>query len=140
MESRFGGMKEMMRKLIEIQSKTPPAVSSANPHHDLIEIPLAESKGKKIVLEEFDEENSFHQEPPPRAPIRGRIRVFLLIAHYVELDLCLFPFFVSPRFLPGAVSRGWFLPFLGWLFRFPLWLLVPVPCAAPSIPPDASKN
>ncbi|KAH0448810.1 hypothetical protein IEQ34_022610 [Dendrobium chrysotoxum] len=60
--------------------------------------------------------------------------VFLLIAHYVELDLCLFPFFVSPRFLPGAVSRGWFLP-LFWLPVSVLLAAVPVPCAAPSVPP-----
>ncbi|KAH0467767.1 hypothetical protein IEQ34_002800 [Dendrobium chrysotoxum] len=75
MESRFEGMEEMMRKLIEIQSKTPPAVPIANPHHDLTGILLAESKWKDIGREEFDEESSFHQKSPPRAPIRGGIRV-----------------------------------------------------------------
>ncbi|KAH0454516.1 hypothetical protein IEQ34_016440 [Dendrobium chrysotoxum] len=62
----------MMRKLLEIQSKTPPAVPMANPNQDLNRIPLAELKGKKIGWEEFNEESFFHQEPPPGSPIRGR--------------------------------------------------------------------
>ncbi|KAH0461164.1 hypothetical protein IEQ34_008739 [Dendrobium chrysotoxum] len=71
MESRFGGLEEMLKKLIEMQSKTPPAVPIANPNHDLIGIPLAKSKGKEIGWEEFYEEISFHQKPPFRALIRG---------------------------------------------------------------------
>ncbi|KAH0457545.1 hypothetical protein IEQ34_012860 [Dendrobium chrysotoxum] len=63
----------MMRKLIEMRSKTPPTVPIAIPNQDLIGIPLVETKGKEIGREEFDEESSLHQEPPPRAPIRGRI-------------------------------------------------------------------
>ncbi|KAL0905277.1 hypothetical protein M5K25_023685 [Dendrobium thyrsiflorum] len=51
MESLFGGLEEMMRKLMEMQSKTPPAE-------------------KEIEREEFDKESFKHQKPPPRAPIR----------------------------------------------------------------------
>ncbi|KAH0455679.1 hypothetical protein IEQ34_015711 [Dendrobium chrysotoxum] len=71
MESRFGGLKEMMRKLMEMQSKTPLAIPIANPNQNLTEIPLAKSKGKDIEREEFNEESFFQKEPPPRATIRG---------------------------------------------------------------------
>ncbi|KAH0466897.1 hypothetical protein IEQ34_004135 [Dendrobium chrysotoxum] len=60
MESRFGELEEMMRKLMEIQFKTPLAVPIANPNQDLTGIPLAESKRKEIKREEFDEESFFH--------------------------------------------------------------------------------
>ncbi|KAH0460819.1 hypothetical protein IEQ34_008394 [Dendrobium chrysotoxum] len=62
----------MMRKLMEMQSKTPLAVPIANPNQDLTKIPLIKSKGKEIGRKEFDEESFFHQEPPPRAMIKGR--------------------------------------------------------------------
>ncbi|KAH0451994.1 hypothetical protein IEQ34_019293 [Dendrobium chrysotoxum] len=73
MESRFGGSEEILKKLIEMQSKTPPAIPIANPHHDLIEILLAKSKRKEIRRKDFGEKISFHQEPPPIAQIRGGI-------------------------------------------------------------------
>ncbi|KAH0459351.1 hypothetical protein IEQ34_012165 [Dendrobium chrysotoxum] len=45
-----------------------------------------------------------------------------------------FPFLVPLRFfLPGAVFRGWFLPFSG--LAVPILLLVSNPCAVPSVPP-----
>ncbi|KAH0465138.1 hypothetical protein IEQ34_005241 [Dendrobium chrysotoxum] len=56
MESRFERLEEMMRKLIEMQSKTPLTVPIANPNQDLIRIPLVESKGKKSG-QEFNEES-----------------------------------------------------------------------------------
>ncbi|KAH0467739.1 hypothetical protein IEQ34_002772 [Dendrobium chrysotoxum] len=59
-------LEEMMRKLMKMQSKTPPTIPIANPNQDLIRIPLVEYKGKEIGRGEFDEESSFHQEPPPR--------------------------------------------------------------------------
>ncbi|KAL0909704.1 hypothetical protein M5K25_020595 [Dendrobium thyrsiflorum] len=62
-------------KLIEMQTKTPPTIPRANPQNDLTRIPLVESKVKEIVREEFDDENSFYQEPPPKTPIRDGIRV-----------------------------------------------------------------
>ncbi|KAH0466830.1 hypothetical protein IEQ34_004068 [Dendrobium chrysotoxum] len=65
-------LKEMMKKLMEIRSKTPPTIPITNPNQDLIRIPLVESKGKEIGREELDEKSSFHQEPPPRAPRRGK--------------------------------------------------------------------
>ncbi|KAH0465216.1 hypothetical protein IEQ34_005319 [Dendrobium chrysotoxum] len=71
-EHRFGRLEEMMKKLIEMKSKTPLVVLMANPNHNLIEIPLAEFKGKEIGLEEFEEESFFHQEPPPGDPVRCR--------------------------------------------------------------------
>ncbi|KAH0463750.1 hypothetical protein IEQ34_006536 [Dendrobium chrysotoxum] len=70
MESRFEELEEMMRKLMEMQSKTPQAVPISNPNQDLTVIPMAKSKGKEIGREEFDKESFYHQEPPPRAPIR----------------------------------------------------------------------
>ncbi|KAH0461161.1 hypothetical protein IEQ34_008736 [Dendrobium chrysotoxum] len=73
MESRFGGMEEMLRKLIEMQSKTPLTIPIANPHHDVTKIPLDESKEKEIGKEEFNEKSFFHHEPPPRALVRGGI-------------------------------------------------------------------
>ncbi|KAH0455581.1 hypothetical protein IEQ34_015613 [Dendrobium chrysotoxum] len=51
MENRFGGLEEMMRKLLEMQSKTPPTVPMANPNQELIRIPLVESKRKEIRWE-----------------------------------------------------------------------------------------
>ncbi|KAH0460244.1 hypothetical protein IEQ34_010907 [Dendrobium chrysotoxum] len=63
----------MMRKLMEIQSKTQLAILITNPNQDLTGIPLAESKGKVIEQEEFDDKSFFHQEIPPRALIRGGI-------------------------------------------------------------------
>ncbi|KAL0905627.1 hypothetical protein M5K25_024062 [Dendrobium thyrsiflorum] len=75
MGSRLGGLEEMIKKLIEMQSQAPPTAPITNPHHDLTGGPVAESKGKEIGREEFDEESSFHQDPPPRAPIRGGIGV-----------------------------------------------------------------
>ncbi|KAH0459130.1 hypothetical protein IEQ34_011944 [Dendrobium chrysotoxum] len=72
MENRFGGLEEKIRKLLDMQSKTPPAVLMANLNQDLTGIPLAESKGKEIGREEFNDENFFHQEPSPGTPIRGR--------------------------------------------------------------------
>ncbi|KAH0451642.1 hypothetical protein IEQ34_018941 [Dendrobium chrysotoxum] len=74
MESRFGRLKELMRKLMEMQSKTPLAIPITNPNQDLTRFPLAESKRKEIGQEEFDEESFFHQEPPPRALIRAGSR------------------------------------------------------------------
>ncbi|KAL0917228.1 hypothetical protein M5K25_012277 [Dendrobium thyrsiflorum] len=71
MESRLGGMEEMIKKLMEMQSKAPPAVPIANPQHDLTGVPLAESKGKEIEREEFDKSSFFHQEPTPEALRRG---------------------------------------------------------------------
>ncbi|KAH0457679.1 hypothetical protein IEQ34_012994 [Dendrobium chrysotoxum] len=53
-----------------MRSKIPPTIPIASPNQDLIGIPLAESKGKEIGREEFDEKSSFHQEPPPRTPRR----------------------------------------------------------------------
>ncbi|KAL0903410.1 hypothetical protein M5K25_027789 [Dendrobium thyrsiflorum] len=58
LDKRFGGRKEMMRMLIEMQSKTPPTVLIVNPNNDLIRIYLAESKGKEIRREEFEEDSS----------------------------------------------------------------------------------
>ncbi|KAH0460558.1 hypothetical protein IEQ34_011221 [Dendrobium chrysotoxum] len=66
-------LQEMMRKLMEMQSKTPSMISIANPNQDSIGIPLVEFEGKEIEWEEFDQESTFHQEPPPRATIRGGI-------------------------------------------------------------------
>ncbi|KAH0470131.1 hypothetical protein IEQ34_001689 [Dendrobium chrysotoxum] len=66
-------LEEMMRKLMEMRSKIPPTVPIANPNQDLIGIPLAESKRNEIRREEFDEKSSFHQVPPLRAPRRGEI-------------------------------------------------------------------
>ncbi|KAH0453118.1 hypothetical protein IEQ34_017442 [Dendrobium chrysotoxum] len=60
----------MMRKLIEMRSKTPPMVPISNPNQHLIGILLAKSKEKEIGWEKFDEESSFYQEPPLKAPIR----------------------------------------------------------------------
>ncbi|KAH0467550.1 hypothetical protein IEQ34_002657 [Dendrobium chrysotoxum] len=71
MESRFGGIEEMLRQLMKMQSKTPPVVPITSPNQDLIEIFLAESKGKEIERKRFDKESFVHQEPPPRAPIKG---------------------------------------------------------------------
>ncbi|KAH0453436.1 hypothetical protein IEQ34_017760 [Dendrobium chrysotoxum] len=62
----------MMRKLMEMQSKTPSIIPIANPNQNLIRIPLAKSKGKEVGRKEFDEKSSFHQEPPSRAS-RGEI-------------------------------------------------------------------
>ncbi|KAL0924919.1 hypothetical protein M5K25_005779 [Dendrobium thyrsiflorum] len=64
-------MEEMLRRLFEMQTKTSLVVPMPNPNQDLIEIPLAESKGKEIDQEEFDEGSFFHQDPPPRALISG---------------------------------------------------------------------
>ncbi|KAH0454581.1 hypothetical protein IEQ34_016505 [Dendrobium chrysotoxum] len=64
----------MIRKLMEMQSKTPLAVLIANSNQDLTGIPLVESKENEIRLDEFDEESLFHQEPPPRSLIRGKSR------------------------------------------------------------------
>ncbi|KAH0458652.1 hypothetical protein IEQ34_011466 [Dendrobium chrysotoxum] len=69
MEIRFSGLEEM-RKLMEMQSKTPQGVPIANLNQDLIGIPMAKSKGKEIRQEEFDKESFFHQESPPTASIR----------------------------------------------------------------------
>ncbi|KAL0906396.1 hypothetical protein M5K25_024888 [Dendrobium thyrsiflorum] len=74
MENRLGGIQEMMRKLLKMQSKTLPAVPMANSNQYLTKIPLAESKGKEIEREDFNEESFFHQEPPPEAPIRSGSR------------------------------------------------------------------
>ncbi|KAL0914744.1 hypothetical protein M5K25_015120 [Dendrobium thyrsiflorum] len=74
-ESQFGGLGEMMRKLMEMQSKTPLAISIANHNQDLTEIPFVESKGKEIEQEEFNKESFYHQDPPPRALIRGKSAV-----------------------------------------------------------------
>ncbi|KAH0458464.1 hypothetical protein IEQ34_013779 [Dendrobium chrysotoxum] len=63
----------MMRKLMEIRSKSPLMVPIANPNQDLIGNPLAESQGKEIGREEFDKKRSFHQEPPLKTPRRGEI-------------------------------------------------------------------
>ncbi|KAL0918887.1 hypothetical protein M5K25_010934 [Dendrobium thyrsiflorum] len=71
MESRLGGMEEMIKKLMEMQFKAPQAIPIANPQRDLTGVPLAESKGKEIEREEFNEASFFHQEPPPGAPRRG---------------------------------------------------------------------
>ncbi|KAH0468957.1 hypothetical protein IEQ34_002189 [Dendrobium chrysotoxum] len=65
-------LEEMMRKLMEMRSKTPPTVPIVNPNQNLIRIPLAESKGKEIGRKEFDEKSSFHQEPSSRAPRRRK--------------------------------------------------------------------
>ncbi|KAH0464601.1 hypothetical protein IEQ34_007387 [Dendrobium chrysotoxum] len=73
MKSRFGGIEKMIKKLMEMQPQAPPLVPIANPNHNLTWGPLAKSNGKEIEREEFDKESSFHQEPPPRAPIRGGI-------------------------------------------------------------------
>ncbi|PKU59082.1 hypothetical protein MA16_Dca027936 [Dendrobium catenatum] len=62
MESRFRRLEQMMRKLVEMQSKTPLAVLIADPNQDLIRIPLAESKGKEIGREEFEEGRRSHEE------------------------------------------------------------------------------
>ncbi|KAL0918098.1 hypothetical protein M5K25_010088 [Dendrobium thyrsiflorum] len=67
------GVEEMIRKLVEMQSKTPLTIPTTNLHHDSVEIPLAESKGNEIGREKFDEESSFHQEPPSRVSLRGVI-------------------------------------------------------------------
>ncbi|KAL0914735.1 hypothetical protein M5K25_015111 [Dendrobium thyrsiflorum] len=64
-------LKEMMRKLMKMLSKTLLTVPIANPNQDLIEIPLAESE--RDWTGRVNKENSFYQEPPPRAPIRGII-------------------------------------------------------------------
>ncbi|PKU66684.1 hypothetical protein MA16_Dca022504 [Dendrobium catenatum] len=61
-------LEKMMRKLMEMRSKTLQAVPITI--QDLTEILLAKSKGKDIRHEKFDEENFFHQEPPFMAPIR----------------------------------------------------------------------
>ncbi|KAH0458993.1 hypothetical protein IEQ34_011807 [Dendrobium chrysotoxum] len=71
MKSQFGGSEEMMRKLMEMQSKTLLAILIANPNKYLIEIPLAKSKEKEIEQKKFDEESFFYQEPPHRALIRS---------------------------------------------------------------------
>ncbi|KAH0451569.1 hypothetical protein IEQ34_018868 [Dendrobium chrysotoxum] len=70
-DSKFSIMEEMLRRLLEMQTKTSRVVPMANPNQDLIGIPLAESKRKEIRQEEFDEGSFFHQEPPPIAPTRG---------------------------------------------------------------------
>ncbi|KAH0457669.1 hypothetical protein IEQ34_012984 [Dendrobium chrysotoxum] len=64
-------MEEMLRRLLEMQTKPSRVVPMANPNQDLTGISLAESKGKEIKQEEFDEGSFFHQEPPPVALIRG---------------------------------------------------------------------
>ncbi|KAH0460331.1 hypothetical protein IEQ34_010994 [Dendrobium chrysotoxum] len=65
-------LEEMIMKLLEMQSKTSLVVQMANSNQDLTKIPLAESKGKEIGRDEFNEESFFHQEPPPRATIMSR--------------------------------------------------------------------
>ncbi|KAL0916122.1 hypothetical protein M5K25_013606 [Dendrobium thyrsiflorum] len=75
MENRFGGVEEMIRKLIEMKSKTPLMVLIANPNPELTRIPLAKSKRKEIEQKGFDEESFFYKEPLPRAPIRRGIGV-----------------------------------------------------------------
>ncbi|KAH0465658.1 hypothetical protein IEQ34_005761 [Dendrobium chrysotoxum] len=71
MENRFKRVEEMLRRILEMKTNTSLVVPMANPNQDLIGIPLAESKGKEIGQEEFDEGSFFHQEPPPVALIRG---------------------------------------------------------------------
>ncbi|KAH0450289.1 hypothetical protein IEQ34_020981 [Dendrobium chrysotoxum] len=63
-------MEEMLRRLLEMQTKVLLVVPFANLKQDLTGIPLVESKGKEIGQEEFDEGSFFHQEPPPGALIR----------------------------------------------------------------------
>ncbi|KAH0461384.1 hypothetical protein IEQ34_008959 [Dendrobium chrysotoxum] len=63
----------MLRRLLKMQTKTSRVVPMVNPNQDLTGIPLAELKGKEIRQEEFDNGSFFHQEPPPRASIRGGI-------------------------------------------------------------------
>ncbi|KAH0466552.1 hypothetical protein IEQ34_003790 [Dendrobium chrysotoxum] len=71
MENRFRRVEEMLKRLLEMQKNTSLVVPMANPNQDLTRILLAESKGKEIGQEEFDEGSFFHQEPPLVAPIRG---------------------------------------------------------------------
>ncbi|KAH0460167.1 hypothetical protein IEQ34_010830 [Dendrobium chrysotoxum] len=71
MENRFRRVEEMLRRLLEMQTKTLLGVPMANPNQNLTEIPLADSKGNEIGQEEFDEGSFFHQEPSLGAPIRG---------------------------------------------------------------------
>ncbi|KAH0452531.1 hypothetical protein IEQ34_019830 [Dendrobium chrysotoxum] len=47
-ESRFGGIEEMLRKLMKMQSKTPSVVPIANPNLESTGIPAVESKGKEV--------------------------------------------------------------------------------------------
>ncbi|KAH0459214.1 hypothetical protein IEQ34_012028 [Dendrobium chrysotoxum] len=72
MESRLGGMEEMIKRLMGMQSKAPTAFPIANPQHDLTRVPLVEWKGKEIEREEFDKASFFHKEPPLGALRRGR--------------------------------------------------------------------
>ncbi|KAL0928511.1 hypothetical protein M5K25_000395 [Dendrobium thyrsiflorum] len=64
-------MEEMLRRLLEMQTKTSLVVPMANLNQDLTGIPLAESKGREIGQEEFDEGSFFHQKTPPMALIRS---------------------------------------------------------------------
>ncbi|KAL0903225.1 hypothetical protein M5K25_027586 [Dendrobium thyrsiflorum] len=64
-------MEEMLRRLLEMQTKTSLVVPMANHNQDLTGILLAESTGREIGQEEFDEGSFFHQEPPHIALIRG---------------------------------------------------------------------
>ncbi|KAH0453927.1 hypothetical protein IEQ34_018251 [Dendrobium chrysotoxum] len=74
MESRFGRIQEMLRRLMKLQSKTPSVVPITNPNQDLTGILLAEYKEKEIRRKGYDEESFIHQEPPPRASIKGGSR------------------------------------------------------------------
>ncbi|PKU74577.1 hypothetical protein MA16_Dca003780 [Dendrobium catenatum] len=56
----------MLRRLLEMQTKTSRVVPMANPNQDLTGIPLAEAK-----KEEFDKGRFFHQQSPPIAPIKS---------------------------------------------------------------------
>ncbi|KAL0917356.1 hypothetical protein M5K25_012410 [Dendrobium thyrsiflorum] len=47
MESRLGGIEEMIKKLMEMRSQAPLTVPITNPHHDLIGGPVAELKVKR---------------------------------------------------------------------------------------------
>ncbi|KAL0910135.1 hypothetical protein M5K25_021077 [Dendrobium thyrsiflorum] len=73
MENQLRGMEEIMRKLLDMQSKTLPMVLMVNSNQNLTGILLAGSKGKDIEREEFNKESFFHQEPSLGASIWGGV-------------------------------------------------------------------
>ncbi|KAH0452412.1 hypothetical protein IEQ34_019711 [Dendrobium chrysotoxum] len=74
MESQLKRKEEMIKKLMEMQSKDPPAAPIVNPQHNLTEVSLAKLKGKEIRREEFDKVSFFHKKSPLGAPRRGGSR------------------------------------------------------------------
>ncbi|PKU84450.1 hypothetical protein MA16_Dca002963 [Dendrobium catenatum] len=70
----------MLRKLMEMQSKTPLVVLIAKPNQDLIGIPLAESKGKEIGRSSLRDDREVkilreEKEMSPLEPLPGGEKV-----------------------------------------------------------------